>query len=194
METPVKTNFKDGLNVFEYFISTSGARKGQADTALKTANSGYLTRRLVDVAQDLVITTEDCGTLGYINLEALQESGDVIVSLASRLFGRVLAADVKNRVTGQILLKQGHVVTRKDILEIEDAPISKVAVRSGLTCQAKRGICAACYGYDLSRGQEGRYRCHSWYYCRAIDWRARYSVDYENVPYRWYREWCGRAK
>src|SRR5437764_6987339 len=96
METPVKTNFKDGLSVFEYFISTHGARKGQADTALKTANSGYLTRRLVDVAQDVVISTLDCKTLGYRELEDLKESGDIIYSVASRAYGCVLAADVKD--------------------------------------------------------------------------------------------------
>ncbi len=103
METPVKTNFKEGLSVFEYFISTHGARKGQADTALKTANSGYLTRRLVDVAQDVVITMDDCKTLGYIEIEDLKESGDVIYPLANRVFGRVLAADVKDPVTGELL-------------------------------------------------------------------------------------------
>lgn len=153
METPIKANFKDGLNVFEYFISTHGARKGQADTALKTANSGYLTRRLVDVAQDLVVTTEDCGTLGYIELESLKESGDIIVPLSNRVYGRVLAGDVKNSITGEIIFKQGHVITREDVKVLEDAPVSKVAVRSGLTCQAKRGVCAMCYGYDLSHGR-----------------------------------------
>ncbi|MDT8372338.1 MAG: DNA-directed RNA polymerase subunit beta', partial [Gammaproteobacteria bacterium] len=107
METPVKNNFKDGLSVFEYFISTHGARKGQADTALKTANSGYLTRRLVDVAQDVVITMDDCQTLGYIEVEDLKEAGEIITPLASRVFGRVLAADVKDPVSGELLFKQG---------------------------------------------------------------------------------------
>lgn len=151
METPVKSNFKDGLSVFEYFISTHGARKGQADTALKTANSGYLTRRLVDVAQDVVVTLDDCKTLGYVELEALQESGDVIYPLANRAFGRVIAADVKDPVTGQLLFNQGDIIYRQDMQKLADSAVSKLLVRSVLTCQAKRGVCASCYGLDLSR-------------------------------------------
>lgn len=152
METPVKANFKQGLRVYEYFISTHGARKGQADTALKTANSGYLTRRLVDVAQDVVITIQDCKTLGYIELEALKESGEVIYPLAQRTYGRVLAMDVKDAISGKTLFAQGHVVGRDDVAVIADAVVNKVAVRSVLTCQAIRGVCVRCYGYDLSRG------------------------------------------
>jgi len=153
METPVKSNFKEGLSVFEYFISTHGARKGQADTALKTANSGYLTRRLVDVAQDVVISMFDCNTLGYIELEDLKESGDIIYSLASRTFGCVLAADVRDTITGEILLKQGQVVEKSDVDKIADANLIKVLVRSVLSCQARRGVCAQCYGMDLSKGK-----------------------------------------
>jgi len=153
METPIKTNFKDGLEVFEYFISAHGARKGQADTALKTANSGYLTRRLVDVAQDTIITMGDCKTLGYVEIEDLKESGDVLYELAERVFGRVLAADAKDPVTGKIILKQGEVVCRESVKRISDSAISKLCVRSVLTCQAKRGVCSKCYGYDLSRGK-----------------------------------------
>ena len=152
MEIPVKTNFKDGLEVFEYFISTHGARKGQADTALKTANSGYLTRRLVDVAQDNIVTVSDCKTLGYIELEDLKESGDILYDLSDRVFGRVLAADAKDPVTGEVILKQGDIVDRKSIKKINDSAISKLLVRSVLTCQSKRGVCAMCYGYDLSKG------------------------------------------
>lgn len=152
METPVKSNFKVGLSVFEYFISTHGARKGQADTALKTANSGYLTRRLVDVAQDVVVTTDDCRTLGFVELEDLQESGDVIQPLANRAFGRVLATDVKDPVSRAIVAKQGEVLTRELLEKIKDSAVSKLQVRSALTCQTKRGVCALCYGMDLSRG------------------------------------------
>lgn len=152
MENPVKTNFKDGLTVSEYFISTHGARKGQADTALKTANSGYLTRRLVDVAQDVVVTMEDCKTLGYIKIEDLKESGDIIYPLAQRVFGRVLAADAKDPISGKLLFSQGHVINREDVAVLADSAVFKVFVRSVLTCQAKRGVCAQCYGYDLSRG------------------------------------------
>lgn len=153
METPVKNNFKDGLTVFEYFVSTHGARKGQADTALKTANSGYLTRRLVDVAQDVVISMHDCKTLGYITIEALKDSGDVLYPLALRVFGRALGADVKDSVTGQIIFKQGHIIERQDVERLEEAAVDSIKVRSVLTCQAKRGVCAQCYGYDLSKGQ-----------------------------------------
>ncbi|HEV2917045.1 MAG TPA: DNA-directed RNA polymerase subunit beta' [Candidatus Babeliales bacterium] len=152
METPVKTNFKEGLRVYEYFISTHGARKGQADTALKTANSGYLTRRLADIAHDVVITIDDCKTLGYIELESLKESGEIIYPVAQRAYGRVAAADIKDAVTGKVIIKQGNVITRDDVQILGDAVITKILVRSVLTCQATRGVCAHCYGYDLSKG------------------------------------------
>lgn len=153
METPIKSNLKEGLRVFEYFVSTHGARKGQADTALKTANSGYLTRRLVDVAQDVVITTIDCKTLGYVELEDAKEAGDIIYPLANRAFGRVLAADVRDPVTGELLLSQGHIVNREDVPKLSNSAVSKLLVRSILNCQARRGVCAYCYGYDLSKGE-----------------------------------------
>ena len=153
METPVKTNFKEGLHVFEYFISTHGARKGQADTALKTANAGYLTRRLVDVAQDVVVTVDDCRTLGFVVLDDLEESGNIVYSFADRAFGRVVAADTKDPVSGELLFKQGHLVAREDVQKIANSSLSSMKVRSVLTCQARRGVCAQCYGYDLSRGE-----------------------------------------
>ena len=153
METPVKTNFKQGLSVFEYFVSTHGARKGQADTALKTANSGYLTRRLVDVAQDVVVAMPDCKTLGYIEVEDLKEAGDVLYHLANRVYGRVVATDIKDPITGELLIKQGEIVRREDVDKISNSALTKIAVRSGLTCQAKRGVCAQCYGIDLSKGE-----------------------------------------
>jgi DNA-directed RNA polymerase subunit beta' len=152
METPVKSNFKDGLSVFEYFISTHGARKGQSDTALKTANSGYLTRRLVDVAQDVVVTMDDCKSLGYVEIEDLKESGDIISPLAGRVFGRVVASDVKDPVSGELLFKQNQVLGRDQVAKLADSAVSKIQVRSVLTCQAKHGVCANCYGYDLSKG------------------------------------------
>ena len=152
IETPVKSNFKNGLNVFEYFISTHGARKGQADTALKTANSGYLTRRLVDVAQDVVVTMDDCGTLGHFVLQDLKESGKIIAPLLKRLYGRVLVADLKDGLTGEVLLKRGQLITRVELAAIKDAYITQALVRSVLSCQAKRGVCAQCYGMDLATG------------------------------------------
>jgi len=153
MENPVRSSLKEGLNIFEYFTSTHGARKGQADTALKTANAGYLTRRLVDVAQDVIVSMNDCKTLGYVELRDLKVSGDLIYSLAKRSFGRVLAADVKDPITGDLLLSQGSIVTRSGIEILEHSAVNKILVRSVLTCQAKRGVCALCYGADLSRGE-----------------------------------------
>lgn len=152
METPVIANFKEGLSVFEYFISTHGARKGQADTALKTSNSGYLTRRLVDAAQDVVVTMPDCHTFGSIVVEDLHDAGDILCHLAERVYGRVVAEDVNDPITGELLVKQGTIIGRDEITKIRESAVSKIAVRSGLTCQAKRGICAYCYGMDLSTG------------------------------------------
>jgi DNA-directed RNA polymerase subunit beta' len=151
LETPVLANFKEGLNVFEYFISTHGARKGLADTALKTANSGYLTRRLIDVAQDVVITQNDCNTLGYITLKDMKESGEIIEPLEDRVYGRVVAEDVIDPVTGKLIVPQGELITYNYIEKIKDSSVNEMAVRSVLTCQAKRGVCAKCYGMDLSK-------------------------------------------
>ena len=150
METPVLANFKDGLSVFEYFISTHGARKGLADTALKTADSGYLTRRLVDVAQDVIVTLDDCGTLGYISVSDLKESGNVIESLVDRVFGRIIAQDVNDPVTGKLIIKQDVLATEEVIAKLKESAVMTVAVRSPLTCQARHGICARCYGMDLA--------------------------------------------
>jgi DNA-directed RNA polymerase subunit beta' len=151
METPVKSNFKDGLSVFEYFTSTHGARKGQADTALKTANSGYLTRRLVDVAQDVVVRIDDCKTLGYIELKDVKEAGEVVYSLANRVYGRIIAADIKDEISGETLIKQGAIIGRDQVELISHSVVSKICVRSVLSCQARRGVCANCYGMDLSK-------------------------------------------
>ena len=153
METPVKTNFRQGLSVFEYFISTHGARKGQADTALKTANSGYLTRRLVDVAQDVVVSMADCRTLGQVEVEDLKEGGDVLYTLGQRCFGRIVAQDIKDPISGQLILKQGDPVMRDDVERITDSAVTRVPIRCALVCQAKRGVCAVCYGIDLSKGE-----------------------------------------
>jgi len=151
METPVKANFKEGLSVFEYFISTHGARKGQADTALKTANSGYLTRRLIDVAQDVVASIYDCRTLGYVEVTSLEESGDVLLPVANRVYGRVAASDLKDPISGELLVKQGEIIGRDHVEKIADSAVTKIQVRSVLSCQAKRGVCVLCYGLDLSK-------------------------------------------
>jgi DNA-directed RNA polymerase subunit beta' len=152
IETPIISNFKEGLTVQEYFNSTHGARKGLADTALKTANSGYLTRRLVDVAQDSIITEEDCGTTRGITLRAVVDGGDVLVSLGLRVLGRFTAEDVKDPNTGEIVLPADTYITEDQSDLIEKAGVQSVKVRSALTCEAKIGACGACYGRDLARG------------------------------------------
>ncbi|MDC3088609.1 DNA-directed RNA polymerase subunit beta' [Alphaproteobacteria bacterium] len=152
IETPIKSSFKDGLNVLEYFNSTHGARKGLADTALKTANSGYLTRRLVDVAQDCIVTQEDCGTENGFVMRAVIEGGDIIEPLAERILGRTAASDIIDSKDNTIILHRGIIITEDDIEKIEKAGIDQVKVRSALTCETQPGICAACYGRDLARG------------------------------------------
>ena len=153
IETPIKANFREGLSVLEYFISTHGARKGLADTALKTANSGYLTRRLVDVAQDSTITMEDCGTIDGIEIEHLIEGGEIIQPLGERILGRVALMDIEDPVTGDVLVKSGEEIDEAGVKRIEDAGLTKVEIRSVLTCRAPFGVCAKCYGRDLARGR-----------------------------------------
>jgi DNA-directed RNA polymerase subunit beta' len=152
IETPIIANFREGLNVLQYFISTHGARKGLADTALKTANSGYLTRRLVDVAQDATIKRVDCETLDGITMEALIEGGEVIESLADRILGRVTLSDVRDPITDEVLVSAGFELNEDLVRKIEDAGIEQVEIRSVLTCQSPFGVCAQCYGRDLARG------------------------------------------
>ncbi|EKD41231.1 MAG: hypothetical protein ACD_73C00797G0001 [uncultured bacterium] len=153
IETPITANFREGLNVLQYFISTHGARKGLADTALKTANSGYLTRRLVDVAQDMIIHDGDCGSLDGIEMAPLVEGGEIIEALGDRILGRVTLDDVLDPITGEILVSAGQEITEALVEKIEDAGIEKVTIRSVLTCQSRQGVCIKCYGRDLARGQ-----------------------------------------
>ncbi len=152
IETPITANFREGLTVLQYFISTHGARKGLADTALKTANSGYLTRRLVDVAQDAIITEEDCGTLDGLLVSALTEGGEVIEQIGDRILGRVALDDILDPVTDEVLVPANTEIDETLVAKIEEAGLEKVKIRSVLTCQSKRGICAKCYGRDLARG------------------------------------------
>jgi DNA-directed RNA polymerase subunit beta' len=152
IETPITTNFREGLSVLQYFISTHGARKGLADTALKTANSGYLTRRLVDVAQDCVIAEYDCGTMDGIEIASLVEGGEIIEKLGDRILGRVPAEDIFDPYTGEVLVQGNEEITEDKVRIIEDAGIDKVKIRSVLTCETRRGICVLCYGRDLARG------------------------------------------
>src|SRR6185312_4781761 len=152
IETPITANFREGLTVLQYFISTHGARKGLADTALKTANSGYLTRRLVDVAQDAVISEFDCQTLDGIRVAKLEEAGEVIQPLGDRILGRVVLEDVVDPLTGEVLVDANTELDEALVRQIEEAGIEEVVIRSVLTCQTKRGVCARCYGRDLARG------------------------------------------
>jgi DNA-directed RNA polymerase subunit beta' len=152
IETPITANFREGLNVLQYFISTHGARKGLADTALKTANSGYLTRRLVDVTQDLVVTEDDCGTTNGVAMRALVEGGEVIEPLRDRILGRVAAVDVINPETQDVLFAQTDLLDEDAVEKIEALGIDEVRVRTPLTCETRYGLCAKCYGRDLGRG------------------------------------------
>ena len=154
IETPITANFREGLNVLQYFISTHGARKGLADTALKTANSGYLTRRLVDVAQDLVVTEDDCGTTHGLLMMPLIEGGDVVEPLRERVLGRVVIEDVCKPGSDEVLVTAGTLLDERMVDELEDASVDQVMVRSPITCDTRYGICAACYGRDLARGHQ----------------------------------------
>ncbi|WP_242346720.1 DNA-directed RNA polymerase subunit beta' [Anaeromyxobacter terrae] len=154
IETPITANFREGLNVQQYFISTHGARKGLADTALKTANSGYLTRRLVDVAQDAIITEYDCGAMDGITLGALVEGGEIIEPMGERILGRVALDDIHDPFATTVLVKANEEIDENRVKLIENSGIDKVKIRSVLTCQARRGICVECYGRDLARGRK----------------------------------------
>jgi DNA-directed RNA polymerase subunit beta' len=153
IETPIISNFKEGLSVLEYFNSTHGARKGLADTALKTANSGYLTRRLVDVAQDAIIVEQDCGTELGITMSPVMNGADVVVPLAERILGRSASVDIKHPLTGELILAAGEMIDEIKAEEIETAGVDSVLVRSVLTCETAAGLCAKCYGRDLARGE-----------------------------------------
>ncbi|GMM92094.1 DNA-directed RNA polymerase subunit beta' [Qipengyuania sp. MTN3-11] len=152
IENPIISNFKEGLNVLEYFNSTHGARKGLADTALKTANSGYLTRRLVDVSQDCVIVEEDCKTENALEMRAIVQGGSVIASLGERILGRTITEDLVNAKTGEVIVKAGTLLDEPMVKEIEDAEVQVAKIRSPLVCEAEQGVCATCYGRDLARG------------------------------------------
>ncbi len=152
IETPITANFREGLDALQYFISTHGARKGLADTALKTAHSGYLTRRLVDVAQDIVVSDYDCKTTDGIEIAALVEGGEIIEAIGDRILGRVALEDITDPYTGKVLVKANEEINEDRMTAIEEAGIEKVIIRSGLTCKTEVGICCLCYGRDLSRG------------------------------------------
>ena len=153
IETPITANFREGLSVLQYFISTHGARKGLADTALKTANSGYLTRRLVDVAQDIIVNEEDCGTINGIEMSALVEGGEIIQTLGERIIGRIALNDIKDPFNGDTLCAAGEEIDEEKVRLIENASVEKVTIRSVLTCESQTGVCSKCYGRSLATGQ-----------------------------------------
>jgi DNA-directed RNA polymerase subunit beta' len=152
IESPIISNFKEGLTVLEYFNSTHGARKGLADTALKTANSGYLTRRLVDVAQDCIVNEEDCGTEEGLTVQAVVDAGQVVATLGMRILGRTAAEDIVHPETGEVIVANGSLINEPDVEAVETANIKSVKIRSALTCETQNGICGKCYGRDLARG------------------------------------------
>ncbi len=154
IENPILSNFKEGLSVLEYFISTHGARKGLADTALKTADAGYLTRRLVDVSQDVVILEKDCGTLRGLTATAIKNNEDTVVSLGERILGRVCVHDIYHPSSGELIIKSGEEISEEVAQVIEESPIERIEIRSVLTCESKRGVCAKCYGRNLATGQK----------------------------------------
>ena len=153
IENPILSNFKEGLDVIEYFISTHGARKGLADTALKTADAGYLTRRLVDVAQDVVVNEEDCGTLRGLSVTALKDNEDIVEPLSERILGRVTVHDVYNPITDELIIESGDEITEEIADKIEECGIEEIEIRSVLTCETRQGICAKCYGRNLATGR-----------------------------------------
>ena len=153
IETPITANFREGLSVLQYFISTHGARKGLADTALKTANSGYLTRRLVDVAQDIIINEEDCGTINGIEMSALVEGGEIIQTLGERIIGRIALNDIRDPFNNEVLCAAGEEINEEKVRFIENAGVERVTIRSVLTCESQSGVCSKCYGRSLATGQ-----------------------------------------
>ena len=153
IENPILSNFKEGLSILEYFISTHGARKGLADTALKTADAGYLTRRLVDVAQDVIINQEDCGTLRGIEVEALKKNEEIVETLGERILGRVSLGDVYDPISSELLLSAGQEISEADAIRVEQSAVDRVEVRSPLTCEASKGICGKCYGRNLANNK-----------------------------------------
>src|SRR5690606_30174547 len=152
IETPITANFREGLSVVQYFTSTHGARKGLADTALKTANSGYLTRRLVDISQDLVITEHDCGTTDGLTMRPVIEGGDIIAPLGDRVLGRVVTVDVVDEASGEVIIEAGTMVDERLVEKLDAFGVDEVHVRSPITCETRFGICRLCYGRDLARG------------------------------------------
>ena len=184
IETPIKANFREGLSVLEYFSSTHGARKGLADTALKTADSGYLTRKLADVAQNVVVTCHDCGTTQGITKGVIYRGEKVEVSLKDSIRGRVSRTNIVNPITDEVVVKENDLITVDIARRIEQMGLEKIQVRSPMTCDASLGICRLCYGMDLSTGARGRGRHGRRHHRRSEHRRAGHAVDDAHLPHR----------
>ena len=184
IETPIKANFREGLTVLEYFSSTHGARKGLADTALKTADSGYLTRKLADVAQNVVITMEDCGTTQGITKGVIYRGEKVEVSLADSIRGRVSRTNIVNPITDEVIVSENELITAEIGRKIEEMGLEKIQVRSPMTCDAPLGVCRRCYGMDLSTGSHGRRRHGRRHHRRSEHRRAGHAAHDAYVPHR----------
>jgi len=187
IETPITANFREGLSVLQYFISTHGARKGLADTALKTADSGYLTRRLVDVAQDVIITEPDCGTIDGIFVGAIMEGGDILEALRDRIVGRTAQEEAYDPLTGELLVEIGQEITEEVATAVQSAGLERLKIRSVLTCESRRGACALLRPQPRHRqaGGDGR---GGGRHRRAVDRRARHAAHHAYLPLRWYGE------
>ena len=193
IETPITANFREGLTVLQYFISTHGARKGLADTALKTANSGYLTRRLVDVAQDSIITEDDCGTLDGIEMTPLVEGGEIIEGLGDRVLGRVALEDIMDPFTNQVLVLANETIDEDKVTLIEDSGLERVSIRSVLTCQSRQGVCVRVLWPRPWPRTSGQPRRGDWNHRGPVDRRAGHPAHDAHLPYRRYRQPARRA-
>ncbi len=179
-------NFREGLSVLEYFISTHGARKGLADTALKTADSGYMTRKLVDVSQDVIVVEQDCGTLNGIEVHAIMQGDEELVPLAQRILGRTAVDDIRDPRTNEVIVAAGYEIDEKVVEKVRRAELESVKIRSVLTCESKRGICAKCYGRNLANGQPGGVGRGHRHHCGAVHRRTGYAADDADLPHRRY--------
>ena len=188
IEIPVKANFREGLSVLEYFTSSRGARKGLADTALRTADSGYLTRRMVDVCQDVIIRSDDCGATRGITISEISENGQVIEKFSERVNGRYPVHDVMKPGTDEVLISKDHMMTPEDADLMEKFDIHSVEIRTVLTCKAHSGVCAKCYGMNLATSKPVGRRGGR-YHRGPVHRRARYAADDANLPHR---RRCGR--
>ncbi len=187
LETPIISNLREGLNVLQYFISTHGARKGLADTALKTANSGYLTRKLVDVTQEVIVDEQDCGTLKGVNVSAIVENGELIEPFVDRVVGRISLEKVTHPDTNEVIVDVNEDITEEIAQKLENLGIERIRIRSVLTCESKRGVCQLCYGRDMATGRMVELGRSGRRHRRSVHRRTRNSADHADISCRWNR-------